>query len=475
MMASKSVSSSLKTHQKKLSTEVITGPKLPFETWRIILLDVFRARTVISHPPNEIYEISPLQARLNTFRSLITCKYWYEFARDIFFEKLQAETVASLEGILKCIMMDRHLARCVSKISMSFPVFRDTASNPSRPRKPRRLTREEAADSNSDLAMNYNIRSRDYEYYRPSETMQGQQWAKWHGLCANILSQCTSLSCVSIIFTSNFTAQYRNRRMGGDYRRLFAPPNLDNKAILSGLQASTNLRSLHLTDPTPLADYGPSLKSWRRLKECSITVTPFFTEIKELSDTAFCPPRHLESFRFLDNADLDHEWPLASELTMCTDLKKLELGLEKELQPGKQTYMAIGFLIQSYQHTLATLVLRSGRHSSSFITLFENLAESDQKLHFPHLSTLLLPTSGCTLSTLVRLFTVEQLETLGLSELLDDVYSVDSHEAEHYWKTILNKPMLSRLRSFKTKVNRLPPSFEQACQSMGIEIEPLEM
>lgn len=200
---------------------------------------------------------------------------------------------------------------------------------------------------------------------------------------------CSSLSEVNIAFTSsNVYRGYISART--DYRSFFAPPDLTNERILTGLLCSPNLRKLHLKDPTPLEQYGPAIASWSRLKDMSITLTRTFDELK---DTAFIPPKSLVSFRFHDSSSGSIPWPLASDLARCTNLQVLDLGVTT--LTNEQTARAIGFLCAAYQHSLRELTLKIivGRGESNHPS-FQNILESHPPLHFQRLERLRLLGAG---------------------------------------------------------------------------------
>ncbi|KIO25762.1 hypothetical protein M407DRAFT_24919, partial [Tulasnella calospora MUT 4182] len=332
----------------------ITGPVIPFEIWRFIFLDLFadldvarRSAMEAARNAKQLAHVpSNLHARYLVFQGLWVCKYWFAIARDVFFENLEAETAQSLHGIRKAFADNRHLAEAVLKITMSFPTFRDTESEPRRPIKlqvPDGLPQEDPTTQAlvRQLAIYEPTRLR----YRPSDTQQRVHWQRWQALCSEILHRCTSLQEIDIVFTLDYSTQNHSYPYR-DYRSLWGKPDLGIQGIMNALLSCKNLRRLDFVDPSPLEEYGPGLQGWEKLKAASITLSSNFTEISKLPTTAFCPPRDLESLRILDQSSGEYHWPLESDIARCKDLKVLHLGLVS--MKHRETTLAVGFLLFSY-------------------------------------------------------------------------------------------------------------------------------
>ena len=345
-------------------------------------------------------------------------------------------------------------------MSLSFPTFRDTESDPRRPR-PCRIhpDLETTHPQHRHITLKVQILENRRYAYSPSKTQQRSHWQKWQGLCAEILNQCSSLQDVGITFTSDFTAQLspRNAR---DYRTLFGRPDLNIGGILNGLRACKNLRRLHFIDPSPLEEYGPSLQSWTRLQSASIALSSAFTEIAKLPETAFCPPRDLEELSIHDQSDGTYPWPLESDITRCIDLKVLDLGIASLKQPN--TVIAIGFLVHSYQNTLTELCLRrfqaSFHHPTTegavtcFTDIFESFSSKEpfQRLSFPQLQTLRIMSHEPV--DLFASFEARQLTQVHLGSLrgnppITDDEDDSSTAAKEYWKRKLSVPSLGKVKT----------------------------
>ncbi|KAG8979657.1 hypothetical protein FRB94_011378 [Tulasnella sp. JGI-2019a] len=457
------------------TNEVVSGPNLPFETWRAIFLYLFddpEAPTTTG-PQGVTYALSFLHRRLLIFRLLWVSKYWYNNARDVFFEDLSAETADSLRGIQDALMRSPGVAGAVRRITMSFPIFRDTESQP---RKPREILQPADTPDNTvaGWAWNKNLHAR--ANYHPSETMQATHWLRWHGLCSAILIKCTSLRSVKITFTSNYAAQ-SNARNGRNYKSLFGAPDLRNDAILNGLHASTNLRELHFIDPTPLEAYGPGLALWAKLKTASVILSPGFSEIGRLPETTFCPPKALEYLQLHDHQSTK-PWPLESDMARCTDLKALDLGVMG--LDHAETKMAIGFLVASYQNTLTTLTLTDlsgvGRSQRMGLLSFEVIfTDQPARLKFPCLERLILRDASVCHS-LFAAFEAHELTEVEVG-VIDYLPLDETRVAEvDYWRNRLSVPSLGRVKVLK--VRRLRGSTKQslpsACKALGITIEVIQ-
>jgi hypothetical protein len=256
--------------------DIPVAPKmdaLPFEIWRAIFTSVFSVSTAISHPESP-FEWSPLNARLHTFRNLaLVRRIWHAIARDVFFEDLQAETEQSLHGIVNACTQNRQLARAITKLSLSFWEFRCSASSPRRPRLPKQDMGQ--TDEEGTPTANFAPQTdHGWRTYQPSVTMQSTHWLRWHGLSQSLLNSASSLSTISIDFTSDYKTAGRR-----SYHALFPEPDLHVESILNGLLACSNIRHLNLVDPSPLSEFGEALASWTRLKELSITLTPACPQI----------------------------------------------------------------------------------------------------------------------------------------------------------------------------------------------------
>ncbi|KAG8872325.1 hypothetical protein FRB97_007767 [Tulasnella sp. 331] len=464
------------------TSKIVTGPNLPFETWRAIFLLLFedpRAAVAALEPQEITYVLSSLHQRLIVFKLLWVSKYWYNNARDVFFEELQAETADSLRGILEALTKNTGLAGAVRRITMSFPAFRDTESQP---RKARQVVQPANTVDNKSPAMRAWVRSRNARLlYRPSETMQATHWLRWHGLCSSILIKCTSIQSIHLTFTSNYRNQNPNPnqipfRSGRNYETLFAPPDLRNDAILNGLRVSTNLRSLHFVDPSPLEAYGPGLQSWSKLKVASIVLSSGFSEIKRLPETTFYPPTALEHLQLHDHQSTS-PWPLESDMARCTNLKVLDLGVIT--LEHAETKMAIGFLVASYQNTLTSLTLvdlsaEEIDTSRSGITLSFEAVFVDQpsRLKFPCLEKLILRDSAVCHKVFAS-FDAHELEEVEVG-MIDYPAHDESRVTEvNYWRSRLSVPSLGRVRVLKVRRVRTATkdSLPSACEALGITIE----
>lgn len=318
--------------------------------------------------------------------------------------------------------------------------------------------------------------------YRPSSTQQRTHWQRWQGFCSEILQQFTSLQDVKIIFTSDWHAQTATRS-AHNYSSLFGGPNLANEAILHGLRACSNLRQLYLVDPSPLDEFGPSLRTWSRLHSVRIKLSNGFTETSKLPDTAFCPPRDLEELHIHDHSDGTHAWPLQSDIANCVDLKVLDLGVTSLRQPN--TVMAFGFLIHAYQSTLTELSLhrfasRIGSEQTtftSFADIFASFAMKPpyQRLSFPQLERLRIKAHEP-----VEIFSYFDARCLSRIEV--DVLTgrppqhlIDEGEEQpkKYWKRQLSVPALGevKLLAIGGLGMRDIGSFRDVCQEIGIELQ----
>lgn len=374
---------------------------------------------------------------------------------------------AGILGVLSALTKNPAIAGAVRTITLSFPAFRNTESQPPKPREVQRPADKTDKKSPSFRAYVSNHNAR--ESYRPSETMQATHWLRWQGLCGNILTKCTSLQSIQITFTSNFTAQhYRNARTGRRYETLFGAPDLENEAILSGLRASTNLRELHFTDPSPLEAYGPGLQSWSKLRSATIILSSQFSEISKLPETAFCPPKALEQLRLHDHQS-SQPWPLKSDMAQCTDLKVLDLGVSSVKEAD--TRMAIGYLISSYQGTLTELTLTFLNRSDSEPSFEALFADQPTRLRFPYLQTLRLK-NATTLYTLFAAFDASELIEMELGKLNYLAKDETAAKDAEFWRAKLSVTSLGRLKVLRVKRLRTSTkdSLPAACEAMGIEL-----
>ncbi|KAG9050558.1 hypothetical protein FS837_004415 [Tulasnella sp. UAMH 9824] len=475
----------------------ITGPVIPFEIWRFIFLDLFADLDVVRRSAMEAARnarrvapvLSNLNARYLVFQGLWVCKYWYAIARDVFFENIEAETAQSLLGLRKAFGDNRHLAEAVLKITMSFPTFRDTESDPRRPLKvqvPDGLPPEDPATV--ALTRQVAVAEAKRLRYRPSDTQQRVHWQRWQALCSEILHRCTGLQEIDIVFTLDYTTQNlaRNSR---DYRSLWGKPDLGNQGIMNGLLACKNLRRLDFVDPSPLEEYGPGLQGWEKLKSASITLSSNFTEISKLPTTAFCPPRDLESLRILDHSAGMYHWPLESDIARCKDLKVLHLGLVSMQQ--RETTLAVGFLLFSYQSSLIELTLsrmpsiHSRRQEHAFAPIFESFSNVApwQPLVFPRLQKLDLDSAEPI--SIFTSFSAHELRDLRVHLLTRDhspsalaaasfgATAANSDVKTEYWKAKLSVPSLGRLKSLRLSVVDPfeQPAIAAACEALGVSFE----
>ncbi|KAG9016623.1 hypothetical protein FRB90_002784 [Tulasnella sp. 427] len=386
-------------------------------------------------------------------------------------------------GIRKAFVDNRQVAEAVLKITMSFPTFRDTESDPRRPLKlqvPDGLPKDDPETQN--LSRQAAISEGKRLRYRPSDTQQRSHWQRWQALCSEILHRCSSLQDIEIIFTSDYSTQNlaRNAR---DYRSLFGKPDLGNQGIMKALLACKNLRGLNFVDPSPLEEYGPGLQGWERLKSASITLSSNFTEIAKLSTTAFCPPRDLECLKILDRSSGNHHWPLESDIARCKDLKVLHLGIASLRH--RETSLAIGFLLYSYQSSLVELTLSrfpstiDHNQGQTFVSIFESFSNVQpwQPLVFPHLRKLDLDSTEPI--SIFSTFAAHELKDVRV-HLLTSTPAQFQHETgdrlgarTEYWKAKLSVPSLGRLKFLRLRIVNPSeqPAIAAACQTLGVSFE----
>ncbi|KAG8903888.1 hypothetical protein FRB99_002624 [Tulasnella sp. 403] len=469
------------------SNAVLSGPIAPFEIWRIIFAHLFddlddsrqialrqaRAEGKLITPV-----LSDLNARFNIFKRLWVSKYWYSIALEVFFEDLQAETAesvkgTSLSGILDTITSHRHLGLAVLRISMSFPRFRETEGGLKK-QLPHMIVPGYEDDAEKLQSAQSQCQRIEVERnrYMPSITMQAAHWRRWQTSCASILRLCPSIRTATISFTSSFASAYRN-----NYRSLFAPPDLRIESILEGLRVSTNLRQLHLEDPSPLEEYGPSLKCWARLKSVFIHLSSRFPQISQLPETAFCPPADLEEFQLHDYSDGVHHWPLKSAITECTDLKVLDLGVAELAHAN--TAFAIGYLVTEYQSTLTHLTLRrlNNELPRGAVVSFGHIFESSpsrpprfRRLEFPHLRVLRIDATEDV--SFLGSFDAHELAEVKVRQFIwsfpMDAISPEASRIRKEWiKSKLSVPALGRLRSLTVTMERAGV-VKEVCEEMGI-------
>ncbi|GJJ10423.1 hypothetical protein Clacol_004649 [Clathrus columnatus] len=449
------------------------GVDLPFELWRPILQDVYATETKISHPPSD-YILSKLHSKLNIYRCLASVsRSWRSNARDVFIEDLQVYTIEALRGLVKMFRQNRQFALGVSRLEFSFAEFRCSASVP---RKPRPLAPEErpteriAAPASRGLSDNpfpnaytpdwKTIHRRDALGYRPSSTAQARHWSLWQGDVAELLGMCSSLSDVTINFTSR-----RGFNPGLQFHRImqwFPPPDLTNSRIAEGLSQSTNLRTLILVDPTPIEVFGPTFGGWQRLKALSITLTRSF---EELAEATFIPPKSLISLRFHDRSSGKISWPLSSDMGKCTNLRILDLGLAA---PNSITMKAIAFLCNTYQHSLQVLILRVFGGTEEIIT-FQDVLQSSS-LHFNNLKRLHLPHASYDTS-LFASFKADSLKTVEVGWL---TVQPGTGTREEKWSRGLSHPSLQKLSQLIINSEDPDPlrkhAMKSVCESLGIKL-----
>lgn len=410
-------------------------------------------------------------------------------ARDVFFEELEALTLEALEGLIKTFQYERHLAVAVSRISFAFGEFRCSASSRRKPRPlvqlvepvttARSLVDDElqgglvgvSAGGTLPHAPNSQpnwktVYQRDALAYEPSTTAQGKHWDRWQVLVSNVLTMCTSLSEVKIIFTNHYYRNYHRFTYSAIHNRRpwFPPPDLTNENIIHGLLFSKNLRTLVLTDPVPLNRYGPALVSWNRLRHLTITVTRSFPDF---AHTAFVPPRSLMTFRFYDKSPGSVPWPLASDLAGCTNLQVLDLGVNA-LTPSAVT--AIGFLCASYQNTLRKLSLQLFSHDRLGEGSFQHVLQSVSPLVFPELESLRLPGSSCD-TTFFACFKATNLEYVEVGWLM---LEPGTGTREEKWSRGLRYSSLSNLKELMINVedadNLRKRALVTVCEQMKITL-----
>lgn len=201
------------------------------------------------------------------------------------------------------------------------------------------------------------------------------------------------------------------------YNQTWPTPSITDKTLLTALLGCSNLRVLKVVDPCPLETWGAEMKGWKKLDELSITLqTPQMC--RDLSSVAFCPPKSLTRFTFIDLV-CAHPWPLAADLGGCTDLRHLTLGARSFV--GAQTKEAVGFLVGSYQASLESLRLEdhsssgfsvssSSRPTEDVLSLLAGTTHFDPslRLSFPSLTSLSLPFA----STPLHLFASVRLPKL---------------------------------------------------------------
>jgi len=465
---------------------------VPFEIWHSILRDVYSNISAFPHLDHPRFVLSELHRRSLLHRNLsLISKHLHTLSSTIFLEELHINQPEALVAVSRLITRDPNVARVIRKLWFNFYEYRCGASSPRRPRQMKDLETEDFPPD-SDPVAQAEVRRRNSMYirhrmvwsaYLPSMTNQSRHWRGWIGLTRTILSHCKSVKQVSIDATADYSQHEAHRNARGDYRSLFGSPDLNCDSLISGLLEASNLHVLRLKNPSPLDPFGTALGQWSRLREVEIEVSRDFPEARRLSDAIFCPPASLRRFTLM-NRSKKTSLPATSDLSRCTSLSTLELGVLDLADTA--TLLSAQFLISNYQHSLRHLKLEIRRGARDITGLLKQGA-----LHFPVLKSLEVCGGTCHAS----LFTVIQAEVLQHVALhsmdvdghgsvriaADPSTSIGSRwtshtasletDSEEYWEAFFSQPTLANLESFHIQV--MNPSvvtvMRSVCSARGID------